>query len=122
LPDNKNVTAEDVVRFLRLLKRYIPGPVTIVWDRSNTHDRSKLVRKYLSRHPEIVTEKFPGYAPELNPDEGVWSYTKYARLANLAPRDTSELRLRVAQELTRLRKRPDLLRSFIRHTKLPLDL
>ena len=43
--------------------------MTILWDRGNIHDRSKAVRAYLAEHPEIVTEQFPGYAPEANPDE-----------------------------------------------------
>jgi transposase len=120
LPDNENVDAEDIVRYLRLLKRHIPGALTIVRDRSNTHDHAALVRRYLARHPEIVTEKFPGYAPELNPPEQVWTYTKYARLPNFAPCHTSDLRMRLTYELKRLRKRPDLLLSFIRHSKLPL--
>jgi len=122
LEDNRNVTAEDVVKFLKLLKRHIPSPLTVVWDRSNTHDKASVVKKYLATRPEIVTEKFPGYAPELNPDEGVWNYAKYARLSNYAPYDTHELRLQITQELNSLRKRPDLLLSFIRHTKLPLRL
>lgn len=122
LPDNENVRAKEVVQFLRLLKRHIPGALTVVWDRSNTHDRAKVVQKHLAKHPEIVTEKFPGYAPELNPDEQVWTYTKYARLPNFAPHDTSELRNRLTSELRRLRKRPDLLLSFIHHSKLPLGL
>lgn len=100
--------------------RHIPGALTIVRDRSNTHDHAALVRRYLARHPEIVTEKFPGYAPELNPPEQVWTYTKYARLPNFAPCHTSDLRMRLTYELKRLRKRPDLLLSFIRHSKLPL--
>ena len=33
---------------------------------------------------EVVAEDFPGYAPDLNPDEEVWSWTKYGRLCNLA--------------------------------------
>ncbi len=120
LPDNENVHAPDTVRFLRHLRRHLPRPLTIVWDRSNIHDRSRAVRDYLAKHPEIVTEKFPGYAPELNPDEGVWSHTKYGRLGNYVPTDTRKLRSRVTAELRRLRKQPDLLASFIRHTKLPL--
>jgi len=122
LPDNKNAHQEDVVRFLRLLKHHIHGPLTVVWDRSNTHDRATLVRGYLARRPEIVTEKFPGYAPELNPPEQIWTYTKYARLPNFAPRYTSDLRVRLTYELKRLRRRPDLLLSFIRHSDLPLGL
>ena len=122
LPDDHNVHAEDVVDFLRHLRRHLPGPFTVVWDRSHTHDRAKKTRAYLAKHPEIRTEKFPGYAPELNPDEQVWTHTKYGRMANFAPDDTKHLRRRLRYELRRLKKRPDLLASFIQHAKIPLRL
>jgi transposase len=122
LPDNQNAHDEDIVSFLRQLHRQIPGPLTVIWDRSNIHDRSATVRKYLARHPEIVIDKLPAYAPELNPDEGVWDYTKYNRLANFAPANTSALRVRLHKELECLRHRSDLLASFIQHTPLPLLL
>ena len=79
--------------------------MTILWDRGNIHDRSKVVRAYLAEHPEIVTEEFPGYAPEANPDEGVWGHTKYGRLANFAPEDTAELRAVLVEEFERLHRR-----------------
>ena len=72
--------------------------MTILWDRGNIHDRSKVVRAYLARHPEVVTEKFPGYAPETNPDEMVWQHTKHGRLANFTPEDTAELRAELVEE------------------------
>lgn len=122
LADNKNVHAEDVVGFLRQLKHHLAGPITIIWDRSKVHDRSKVVQAYLAKHPEVVTEKLPAYAPELNPDEQVWSNIKYARLSNYAPRDTRQLRERLRRELRHLRKRPDMLGSFIQHTKIPLRI
>ena len=59
--------------------------MTILWDQSKIHERSGVVKEYLAKHPEIVTEDFPGYAPDANPDEGVWGYTKYHRLPNYAP-------------------------------------
>ena len=37
--------------------------MTILWDRSQIHDRSKVVRAYLAEHPEIVTEKLPATPP-----------------------------------------------------------
>ena len=114
--------AEDIVQFLRLLDRQLRRPMTIVWDRINIHDRSIIVREYLHRHPRIVTEQLPAYAPDLNPDEGVWSYTKHARLANFAATDRADLRQAVTNELTSLRGRPDLLASFVRQTKLPINL
>ena len=122
LGENENVHAEDVVRFLGQLKGHIPGPITVVWDRGNVHDRSRVVQKYLARHPEIITEKFPGYAPELNPDEGVWRHIKYARLPNFAPRNSRHLRRRLHLEIRLLRKKPTLLASFIRKAELPICL
>src|SRR5205085_3150290 len=103
LPDNTNAKAKDIVVFLRQLKREL-GPFTVVWDGSNLHSRSRLVKAYLAKHPEIVAETLPSYAPETNPDENVWSWTKYGRLANLAAQDTRELRQRVEQEFAVLRK------------------
>ena len=108
--------------FLRQLREHIPGPMTILWDGANIHDRSKVVRAYLAEHPEIVTEKFPGYAPETNPDERVWQHTKHARLANFAPEDTAELRRALIEEFDRLHRRPDLLAAFVRHARIPVRL
>lgn len=113
-----NVHAEDVVAFLAELHRRL-GPVTVVWDRNNIHSRSKVVRGWLADHPGVVAEDFPGYVPDLNPDEGVWGWTKYGRLANLAARDKDELWGRVVDELIAVKFRPDLLRGFIRQTRLP---
>ena len=95
------------------------GPLTVVWDRSNIHSRSKLVKQWLARHPGVMCEDFPGYVPDLNPDEGVWAWTKYGRLANLAAADTDELWDQVVEQLVEVKHRPDLLRGFIRHTGLP---
>jgi transposase len=120
LPDNKNAKAIDVVRFLRHLKRQLGGPFTVLWDGSNTHSRARVVKAYLAKHPEIIAETLPAYAPEINPDENVWSWAKYGRLANLAAKDTHELRQRIEQELATLRTDSQLLDAFIRDADLCL--
>jgi len=122
LPDDHNAHGEDTVAFLKYLKRRLPGPLTILWDRSQIHDRSKVVRAYLGNHPEIVTERLPGYAPEINPDEMVWEHTKHGRLANFAPEDTAELRAVLNEEFDRLHRKPELLSAFIRHAGVRLRL
>jgi transposase len=122
LPDDTNAHGEDTVSFLAQLRDRLKGPMTILWDQSKIHVRSGVVKAYLAKHPEIVTEDFPGYAPDANPDEGVWGWTKYHRMANFAPGDTDELRVRLWGELLALRGRPDLLASFIRHAGIPLRL
>ena len=113
---------EDTVAFLRQLQRDLRAPFTVIWDRGAVHDKSLVVRQYLAEHPEIVTEKFPGYAPDLNPDELVWGYTKYGRLANLGADNLLELRVHVACELIQLRCDSKRLAGFINHVQLPLRL
>jgi transposase len=120
LSDNANVRGEDVVAFLRQLKRHVGGGFTVVWDGSPVHSRSAVVRRYLARHPDIVAETLPAYAPELNPDELVWGWSKYGRLPNLAAEDTGWLRDHVIEELTHLQENPHLLQSFLGHADLPI--
>jgi hypothetical protein len=122
LPDNTNAHGEDTVAFRAQLRGRIKGPMTVLWDRSKIPERSAVVRKSLAKHPELVTEDFPGYAPDANPDEGVWGGTKYHRLPNFAPEDTKELRSRLCGELSSPGERPDRLASFIRHAGIPLRL
>lgn len=119
---NTNVRAVHVVEFLRQLKQSMPGGMTVVWDRSPTHSNSKVVRAYLARHGDIVVEDVPAYAPELNPDELVWSWSKYGRLANWAPINADEMWDSIFSELYDLREQPHLLASFINHVNLPLRL
>lgn len=113
-----NAHGEDVVKFLAELRRRL-GRVTVVWDRNQIHSKSKVVKAWLAAHPDVVAEDFPGYVPDLNPDEGVWGWAKYGRLANLAAADKDELWDRVVDELVEVKFRPDLLRGFIQQTGLP---
>jgi transposase len=120
LPDNANAKAKDIVSFLKQLRAQLPGPFTVIWDGSRIHSRSRLVKAYLAKHPEIQAKTLPGYAPELNPDEGVWGWSKYGRLANVVARDTHELRHRVTKEFVHLKDQPQLLASFIKEAELTL--
>jgi transposase len=120
LPDDTNARGEDTVAFLKQLHDQIRGPMTILWDGSNIHDRSRAVKRDLAAHPEIRTERLPSYAPETNPDENVWQHTKHGRLANFAPEDTRELRRVLIEELDRLHSRPDLLAAFLKHAEVPI--
>jgi len=119
LPDKQNFHGEEVVAFLRALKEHLPR-FTVVWDRHTIHSRSRVVKAFLAQNPSIVAEDFPGYAPELNPDELVWGWVKYGRLSNYAPADLATLRARVQQELAYLQCHPYALLDFVDHTDLPL--
>jgi transposase len=120
LPANRTVHAEEVVGFLRELRRQLRGPFTVIWDRHKIHSKAKAVKAFLAEHPEVVVEDLPAYAPQLNPDEWVWNWTKYGRLTNLAAWNTDELWDWIVDALVELKFRPDLLNAFIQDAELPL--
>lgn len=82
---DKNVRSAEVVQFLQQLLRHLRGPVVLLWDSGRQH-RSALVQHFLQAHPRLHTYRFPGYAPDLNPDEFVWNHLKRA-VANSVPSD-----------------------------------
>lgn len=120
LGTNENFHGEEVVLFLRQLKSELGGPWTVVWDRHQIHSKSRVVQAWLANHPEVVVEDFPAHAPNANPDEGVWCWTKYGALCNLAPADVAELCEHIWDALTMLKHQPQLLVSFILHARVPL--
>ena len=115
--DNANFHGQSVVWFIERLRRRLRSPMTLLWDSIPIH-RSDPIIRYLRRRRRIVVEPFPPYAPELNPVDNVWSYTKHGRLANFCPSNLSELRKCVNEELSRVQSRPDLLRAFFDQTGL----
>jgi transposase len=65
--------SDDVVRFLRLWLRKIDGKLLVIWDGAPIH-RGKEIKAFLARGAaKLHLEQLPGYAPELNPDEGIWN-------------------------------------------------
>ena len=119
---NENVHGEEVAAFLNYLRGQLPGEWTVVWDRNNIHGRSKVVKAWLARHPEVVVEDFPRYDPQHNPDEWVWSWTKYGKLCNLCPADVDALYHAVVAALQELKRQPCVLASFVMDAGAPLCL
>ncbi|MBI4587344.1 MAG: transposase [Candidatus Rokubacteria bacterium] len=77
-----------------------------------------MVERSLDRHPRLHVERFPGYAPELNPDEFVWTQLKRA-VANATPDDLFDLRTLLRREIHRLRCSQPLLAACITASELP---
>lgn len=115
-PD-QNITHVEVAVFLRALLRHLHGHVIVVWDGGSIH-KGPDVRTLLGRCRRLHVEHFPGYAPELNPDEFVWAHLK-TMLANGRPDTLDELLTTLCRITKKMSKRPDLLRSFITASELP---
>ena len=118
---NANINAVVLEGFLRALRRHVRGPLILIWDRLATH-RSRSIRRYLDRCPQIHTILLPPYAPDLNAVEYVWSYLKGHSLANFAPEDAHALTLTALHHTRTMARKQKLLRGFVRATGLPLRL
>lgn len=60
----------------------------------------------------------PAYAPELNPDEGVWKHLKYVELKNVACQTLNHLHGELRRVTMRLRRKQHVICGCIRHTGL----
>jgi transposase len=104
----------EVVAFLRHLLRHLPGALLVIWDGAPIH-RAQPVKDFLAQGAaaRLQLEQLPGYAPELNPDEGVWTYLKHVELRNLCCADLAELRLELGLAIKRLRHKRHVLRGCV---------
>jgi transposase len=106
---------EDVVHFLKHLMRQIPGKLLVIWDGSSIH-RGRAVKDFLARgaSQRLRVEQLPGYAPDLNPDEGIWKHLKCVELKNLCCQSLSELKVELRKAKERLRHKKHVILGCIR--------
>ena len=115
LEQDRALKGEDVVRFLGPLLRQIEGNLLVVWDGSPIH-RSQAVKDFLASgaSQRLQLEQLPGYAPDLNPDEGIWKHLKYVELKNLCCQSLAELKVELRKAKERLRHKRDVILGCIR--------
>ena len=112
-----NIGCAEVCVFLRHLLHHLRGHVIVLLDNSSTHN-GEPVRELRRRHCRLHLEYFPPYAPELNPDEGVWSLTKRS-LANGRPDDVEEMISALVESIERVRHSQARLGGCISRSDLP---
>jgi putative transposase len=92
--------------------------IVLVWDNSTQHTDTAM-RALLAARSWLTVFHLPSYAPDLNPDEGVWASLKKS-LANLAACTADQLAALARTRLKRMQYRPELLDGFIAETGLIL--
>ena len=107
---------QGIVRFLKHLLRQIPGKLLVVWDGLPAH-RGAAVRSFLAAGAaqRLQLVRLPGYAPDLNPVDGLWHYLKNIELRNVCFPGFGWLADGLARALGRVRRRRSVLLGFIRH-------
>jgi hypothetical protein len=105
------MNSRDVIEALEHVRRFPPHCFILICDHAPIHT-SQTTLAYFFDHPETVVEPLPKYAPELNPEEYCHGNVK-ARETNATPTDRADMRHVLDRGFARLRRRPDLLLSFI---------
>jgi len=108
------LNAELFVTLLRRMMRHRTKPVHLVVDGLPAH-KTALVKAYVEATNGMLTLHFlPGYAPELNPDELVWSHMKRTGVARAPLRRGESLREKIEEQLGKIKRMPGLVRSFFK--------
>ena len=112
---------DSLIGALGELHRFLGGEkATLLWDGLPAH-RSKAMATWLRRQRHwLVVERLPGYAPDLNPVEALWSNLKGVELANLAADTLEKVTAAAERGIQRIRATPHLAYSFLRHCGLSL--
>lgn len=106
------LSAELFVTLLRRMMRNRVKPVHLVADRLPAHTTA-LVKAYVaSTNGRLTLHVLPGYAPDLNPDEWVWSHMKRTGVARTPLRRGEKLRDKIEAQLAKIKRMPQLIRSF----------
>lgn len=104
--------------FVELLKKMMhkrKKPIHLVVDGLPAHKRL-IVNEYVqSTQGKLSMHFLPGYAPDLNPDELVWSHTKRSAAKRGPLKSGEKLQTRVDEELTKVKENPALVRQFFKH-------
>jgi transposase len=104
--------------FVELLQKMMhkrKKPMHLVVDGLPAHKRL-IVKEYVQSTQGKLTMHFlPGYAPDLNPDELVWSHTKRSAAKRGPLKNGEVLQTRVDEELTKIKENPALIRQFFKH-------
>ena len=104
--------------FVELLKKLMyrrKKPLHLVVDGLPAHKKAVVKDYAAGTHGKLTLHFLPGYAPELNPDELVWSHAKRTGNARRPLQAGEKLAERVGVQLAEIGNNPRLVRSFFKH-------
>jgi transposase len=109
---SERLNATHFVALLRHFMRRRRGGVFLVLDGHPAHVAGIVSEYVRSLRGKLELHFLPGYAPELNPDEFVWNHLKKQGVSKKPLRSDESLRSRVHSDLSAMKSRPALVRSF----------
>lgn len=115
----ESLTGCESVIFLKHLLHRLSDKLLVIWDGSPIH-RGEEVKAFLAEGgaKHVHLEPLPPYAPDLNPDEGVWELLKYVEMRNLCCLDLNHVYYALNLAIRRLRNKPHLIRTCFKEAGL----
>jgi transposase len=115
------IRGPDCVTFLKRIREHLRPKLLVTWD-GTPIPRCDEVAWYLAdTAPGMVpVERLPGYAPELNPEEGVWEHAKNVELRNCCFADLDHLSCGLTHAIARMPHDVSLIQSFFQGAGLDL--
>jgi len=104
--------------FVELLKSMMQGrqrPVKLIVDGLPAHKKAIVKEYVLSTEGMLSLHFLPGYAPDLSPDELIWSYAKRTGVARSPLKAGEKLQCRVESQLQQMASDISLMKSFFKH-------
>ena len=106
------LNGESFVSFLQNFMKGRSGKVFLVLDGHPAHT-AKVAESYVtSLGGRLEFHRLPTYAPDLNPDEFVWSHMKTNGVSKKPLKQNESLRQRVEEDLVKIHDNRPLVRSF----------
>jgi putative transposase len=116
---NEYFDHERVAAALEAVARVLRNRVVVVWDGGTLHKGEAIRALCRVRPGRFRFELLPPYAPMLNPVEPLWSWLKFGRWSNFAPRDAEHLNSVLVPELAALKRNQGRLVNFFMASELP---
>jgi transposase len=116
---NGYVNGPVYAEFLRGLVHHVRNPLVLVHDRGSMH-RGDPMRDLQREFPDerLDVNLFPPYAPELNPVEHLWNFSKDKELSNFTPHNVGELNTTATTLFEQIRHDQSRLRTFFKAVPL----
>jgi transposase len=112
------LNAESFVLFLQNFVESQAGRIFLVVDGHPAH-KANAVKSYIqSLKGRLELHFLPPYAPDLNPDEFVWSHMKNNGVSKKPLKTNESLQSRVDHDLNSLKENPELVKSFFGATSV----
>ena len=115
----RSFTWTDYRDLLIAAHQQLGAPIVLVWDILDVH-KDRRLRQFIDTHDWITCYFHPPYAPDLNPDEGIWSLLRRSSQVNTAFTDPNLLINSLRHGLRQIQCRSNLINGCLAETELTM--